>query len=233
MSIEWQQTDDMRPSAASRQTREQRIGAIGGRQKQLITLRQLVIVGLGKRGVRHRVAEGRLSRLHEGVFALHPPPYSWHQRLLAATYACGYGSFASDLPAAHLLGATESVPSLPHITNERGSGRTLGGIVVHRRPLDRRDTTVRFGIPCTTSARTILDCASSVTIEQLEELLMAADSGRPGLDRKRLEQLVAANAGRRGVSNLRELITDDPQGDPIQERAADAPNLPAPRRARA
>ncbi len=31
------------------------------------------------------------------------------------------------------------------------------------------------------------------------------------MDRRRLEQLVADNAGRRGIRNLRELITDDPK----------------------
>ena len=40
---------------------------------------------------------------------------------------------------------------------------------------------------------------------------MAADSGRPGLDRARLEQLVAERTGHRGIRNLRELITDDPK----------------------
>ncbi len=40
---------------------------------------------------------------------------------------------------------------------------------------------------------------------------MALDSKKPRLDRRRLEQLVADNSGRRGIRNLRELITDDPK----------------------
>ena len=57
----------------------------------------------------------------------------------------------------------------------------------------------------------MLDCAATLGIEELEELLMAADSGRPGLDRRRLEQLVADHRGARGIRNLRNLIADDPR----------------------
>ncbi len=207
------------PQSAARREIAAQIARVGGGQKQLLTLGQLVGIGLSARAVRARVEASRLFRIHRGVFALHPPPYSPHQTLLAAIYACGARSAVSDLPAAWLLGMEESVPRLPHVSNPYGNGRTIAGIVVHEREIVRRDVIDRFGIPCTTPARTILDCAASVGIEELEALLMAADSGRPGLDRPRLEQLVAAHRGRRGIANLRALISDDPkQTDSINER---------------
>jgi very-short-patch-repair endonuclease len=125
--------------------------------------------------------------------------------------ACGPGSTISDTAAAWLLGHREVAPYLPHVSNATGRGRTLDGVKVHQREIEPRDLFRRFDIPCTASARTILDCAARVGVEQLEELLMAADSGRPRLDRNRMEQLVAANPGARGIANLRELITDDPK----------------------
>ena len=77
--------------------------------------------------------------------------------------------------------------------------------------VEPRDVFKHHGIPCTKPERTVLDCAAGCGIEQLEEFLMALDSKRPRLDRRRLEQLVAENAGRRGIRNLRELTTDDPK----------------------
>lgn len=211
MSTEPQIAARSKPRSATRRKIALRIERISRRQKQIIRLAQLIEAGLSGRGVRSRIASRDLFRVHRGVFALHPPPYSWHQRLLAATFACGPGSAVSDLAAAHLLGATENHPPVPHVTNWGGRGRTINGIVVHDRSIDPRDLTFRFAIPCTTPARTLLDCAGSVGIEELEALLMAADSGRPGLDRARLGQLVAEHRGARGVRNLRELITDEPK----------------------
>jgi len=216
MPADWQQRDHIRPHDANRSSIEVEIAAIAGRQKQLVALPQLVALGLGKRGVSHRAQRRRLFRLHEGIYALHPPPYSPHQRYLAAVYACGRGSAISDLAGAWLQGMSEDRPAVTQISNATGNGRTLAGIVVHQRQIDRCDIELRYGIPCTTAARTILDCAASVPIKTLEELLMAADSGRPGLDRRRLEQLVAAHRGRRGIANLRELISDDPKDTEVE-----------------
>lgn len=153
----------------------------------------------------------RLFRVHDGVFCLHPPPYTHHQLYLAAVYACGRGTFISDQAAAWLLGATELPPSLPILTNRTGAGRSSEKLIVHRRAVEPRDVFKWGGIPCTRPERTVLDCAASTTIEELEELLMALDSKRPRLRRRRLEQLIRENPGYRGIRNLRELTTDDPK----------------------
>ena len=182
-------------------------------------LEQFSEAGLSPRGVDHRVATRRLFRVHEGVFALHPPPYSRHQEYLAAVYACGRGTFVSDQAAAWLLGATESPPSRPILTNRTGAGRENDHLTIHRRAVEARDVFRWHGIPCTRPERTVLDCAASASIEELEELLMALDSRKPRIDRHRLDQLVAQSTGRRGIRNLRFLVTDDPkETDSLNER---------------
>lgn len=207
-----------RPQPTRRREISLRLARLGARQKHLLRLEQIATAGLSERAARNRVASGDLFRIHRGVFALHSPPYSPHQLYLAAAYACGRESAICDLPAAWLQGMSENRPAQVHVANSSGSGRGLAGIVVHRRELDGIDVELRYGIPCTTPERTIFDCAASVSIETLEELLMAADSGQPGLDRPRLNELVANNRGRRGVRNLRELISDDPsENDSINE----------------
>jgi hypothetical protein len=189
-------------------TTDVEIARIASRQRQLITLVQLRSCGLSDRAALHRAAAGRLHKLHPKVFAVHPPPYSNLQRLLAATLACGGFSFGSDLSAAAVFGYTEHHPSLPQVTSPTGAGRKLPGIMVRRRQVDRKDIWHPLGIPCTSPARTVLDCAGLVDLENLELILMAADaSGK--LNRRRLEELIATSP-RRGMANLRLLTSDDP-----------------------
>src|SRR6478735_11523434 len=115
-------------------------------QKQLLRLEQIVALGLGARAVEARVKARTLFRVHDGVFCLHPPPYSRHQQYLAAVYACGRGTFISDHAAAWLLGMTETPPSLPIVTNRTGAGRKVDGIEVHRRVVSPRDVFKQYGI---------------------------------------------------------------------------------------
>ena len=80
---------------------------------------------------------------------------------------------------------------------------------MRRRNVERKDIWHPLGIPCTSPARTVLDCASQVDLEDLELILMAADASRK-LNRRRLDELIAGSPGRRGTVNLRLLTSDDP-----------------------
>lgn len=211
MPAEPQQSGRGVTKAAARRSIDADIARLCQRQRHLIRLDQLHRVGLTSSGVARRVERHRLHRVHRGVFAVHPPPFRPDQLLLAAIFACGPGSVASDLAAANLLGMTDRRPRLPHVTNGGGIGRAIRGIVVHERTLAAHDVVIHQGIPCTSPARTIFDCAGSSSIGELEHLLMAADSGRPGLDRTRLQALVDEGRGRRGIRKLRLLIGEGPQ----------------------
>ena len=133
---------------------DDRIALIGGEQKQLIRIEQLTALGLSGRGAAHRVEARRLFRLHEGVFCLHPPPYSRHQRYLGAVYSCGRGTFISDMAAAWLLGASESPPWLPIVTNRTGAGRSNDQFTVYRR------LSSRLSSPRAQAAAASATCAS-------------------------------------------------------------------------
>ena len=209
MAGDWRKNEVMLRKAANDLGKDELIAGIAGRQKQLVRLHQLADLGLTPRAVQLRARSGRLHRVHRGVYATHSPPYSDHQRYLAAVYACGPGSLLSDLPAAFVFGFVEPAPGRPHVTNRMGTGRDLKGIVVHRRTIEPRDRTLRHGIPCTTPARTIIDCAPALDPDALEDLVMAADSLRI-LNRARFEQLVEERRGQPGIASLTALITDDP-----------------------
>ena len=131
---------------------------------------------------------GRLHRIHRGVYAIHPPPYSQQQLWLAATLACGPGSALSDWCAAAHLALTETPPLTSHVTNPTGAGRGLAGITVHRRGSAPATRSGSAASVTTTAARTIIDCAHSAGLEGTEELIMAADS-KAILRHARLEAL--------------------------------------------
>ena len=188
---------------------ERRIGSIAAGQKRLIRAEQLRSVGLGDTGIERRARNGRLHRIHPTVFAVHPPPFSRRQLMLAAIYACGHESAVSHLHAASLLSSADAPPLPIDVTTPDQRGRKLDGIRTHRVPLDPRDRTGVDGIPSTGAARTLVDIAPLLDDDALEDALIAADSLRI-LNRPRLEELIVERAGRPGASRLAALISDDP-----------------------
>ena len=209
MSSRWQKNVVSQGKSTSGPSRDDRIANQARTQKQLIGAEQLRRLGLSDGAVQNRIARRRLHRVHFGVYALHPPPYSREQIWLAAVLACGPGSLLSDLPAASHLGLIMGSTLPAQVTNASGRGRGRDGIIVHRRLIDRRDVSVRHGVPCTSPARTIIDSAHEAGFEGTEEMIMAADSLRI-LNRRRLQELADEHRGRPGIQHVSLLIIDDP-----------------------
>jgi hypothetical protein len=182
---------------------------IAGRQKQLVTTAQMAEIGFASGSATKRVQAGRMFLVFPGVLALHPPPYSPSERYLAAVLATDPDSLLGGWASAHLVGLTEDAPSVIEVVNSTGRGRGIAGITVHRSTVHRADRATARGIPCTTSARTIVDLARTTAEDELEDLLLAADSKR-SLDRRRFEALLDERRGQPGTGVLRRLITDDP-----------------------
>ncbi len=210
MAARWQQSERSLRIPATRAGLETFIRMTGARQRQLIRLDQIAAAGLSERAAQYRVESGRLFRVHDGVFALHGPPYSPHQRYLAAHYACGSTSLVGGFCAAALFSIAEEWPRLPEIVSPTGAGREREGIHVRRSIVDPRDRTSRHAIPCTSPGRTIIDCAFRAGAEGTEDLIMAADSKRL-LDRRRFEQLAREHRGRPGIGHVLAVISDDPR----------------------
>lgn len=199
--------------------RDRRAITIAARQRRLITLEQLLMCGFTAGAVQGRVRRGRLFRLHSGVYSLVPPPFDHRQRWLAAVLACGPGALLFGLPAAMLLGMAPETGAMPQICVPSDRGRRRSGIVVRRRRIAACDRSARAGIPCTSAARTIFDVAGTSSPDEVERMLITADSLRI-LNRRRLEELVDEHAGFRGVGPLRNLIAADPARVRSQVEAA-------------
>lgn len=159
-------------------TRDQRIAELAERQHGVVSRGQLLAAGLNRCVAEHRLASGRLRRLHRGVYQVGPvaPPFA---REMAAVLACGPHAAVSHLTAAALRRMTDpSFPSDPvDVSVTSGDPRSRPGIRVHRRTdLAEDEVTLVHGIRVTSAARTILDLAGTapplITERALAEALV-------------------------------------------------------------
>jgi hypothetical protein len=167
-------------------------------------LGQITACGLGERAVQKRVAAGRFQRWADRVYILGPGALSADGERMAATLAAGRDAWLSHRSAAVAWGLLAHEPPRPHVTVV-GDSRQHARAVVHGvRRLERADTTTLRGVPITTPARTVVDCADDPLLERIfneAQVLRLADprAVREALDRVR---------GRRGTGPLRSLLHD-------------------------
>jgi hypothetical protein len=171
---------------------------------------QLRSLGFRESTVRGRVKSGRLHvTLFKGVLSPTPPPLDRLQTIKAAALACGPSSLPSHWSAAEVLGIAEPGLLPVHITNPTGNGRGREHIAVHRSTVLPCDTGGRDGILCTSAARTIVDLAAMAAEEEVERVLISADSLRI-LNRARFAELVEEARGRRGARTLQSIVAGEP-----------------------
>lgn len=135
---------------------------LAARQHGLIEWSQAVALGFDDKAIGHRVATGRLIRVHPGVYRDPGAPVTREQLLLAAVLAAGPGSAVSHRSAAHEWGLAE-FPDVVEIVTPRAQWPRLKGVRVHRsHDLVPNHVTVRHGIPVTKPLRTLVDLGQSV-----------------------------------------------------------------------
>jgi very-short-patch-repair endonuclease len=137
---------------------------------------QLKACGLGRGGLRHRVAARRLQPLWRGVYAFGHQELTRGGRLIAAVLACGPEAVLSHISAAYHWELLASSPGRVDVTVPTRGGRVQRpGIHLHCvRRLDPEDVTIKDGIPITTVARTLIDLNAAVPDRQLEKALEQA-----------------------------------------------------------
>src|SRR5688572_30248045 len=80
------------------------VAVIAGRQRGVVTFRQLVEAGVDKSAIARRLRAGRLHRVHRGVYAVGHAGLSRGGRYVAAVLALGDGAVLSHVSAAVLWG---------------------------------------------------------------------------------------------------------------------------------
>ncbi len=144
----------------------------------ILSLDELRACGLSRTAIHKRVAAGRLHVVYRGVYAVGHPGLTPEARILAAVKACGPSAVASHRGAAWLYGLIDEVPC-PEVTVVGAGTRLHRGIRVHRTAaLEAVDRRRWKGIPVTSPARTLLDCAAVVPEPTVRRLVREAFAKR-------------------------------------------------------
>jgi very-short-patch-repair endonuclease len=192
------------------------IAGLARRQLGAVCRQQLLATGLTREQIARRCRSGRLTQLHQGVYLV-GAVRGQHTHEMAAVLACGRGAVLSHRSAAalwNLLPYPATAPVWITIPPERQIDRPR--IKTVRARLERSDLRRRLGIPLTSPPRTILDLATHLPIDELEQLVAEANYRRVARDQELREQ-VEKNGRRRGVARLREVL--DLSGGPKRTRS--------------
>ena len=123
---------------------------------------QLRGLGFSDNAISKAQERGWLRPVFHGVFAVGHGHLTVYARMLAATMACGPGSVVSHGTAAWLLGLRDRRPEAIDVIAPVEAGRKIAGISRRFVPQPvAREVWRRHGVPVTSPARTIVDCAGS------------------------------------------------------------------------
>jgi predicted transcriptional regulator of viral defense system/very-short-patch-repair endonuclease len=191
-----------------------RLAALAARQHGVVTTRQLAVIGIDEGGIRRRVAQGRLHRLHRGVYSVGYPTLTREGRWIAAVARCGQGAVLSHLDAAALWGILDGAGARIHVT--AAWNRRVPGLWIHRaRRLDPGEITKKDAIPVTTVARTLVDLTDLLGRDRLLRAIRESEFLRL-LDFDSLNAAVQRARGRRRLSVLHEALADHRPGQIVR-----------------
>jgi very-short-patch-repair endonuclease len=185
------------------------VGArLAGRQHGVVGSWQLLALGVKASAITRRLADGRLRRMHRGVYAVGPLDRKgfW----MAAVLAAGEGAVLSHRDAAMLWDLRQTNRRAVDVTVVGTSRRSRPRLTIHSaielHPDDRAEVD---GIPVTSVSRTLLDLAEVVAPTQLRRAYEAAERLQI-LDISALNELITRSNGRRGLAALNALLDYDP-----------------------
>jgi hypothetical protein len=184
------------------------VAELAGRQFGVVSLAQLIELGMSRVGLARRARAGRLHRVHRGVYAVGHARLGREGRRLAAVLACGEGAVLSHVSAAAHWDLLITSAALIDVTAARG--RHGGpGIRLHRaRSRDARDATRHEGIPITTVPRTLLDLAATMPPQRLERAIAQAQRLNR-FDHTAIRDVIARSNGHRGTGALAKATADN------------------------
>jgi very-short-patch-repair endonuclease len=183
-------------------TGERGVAQVAGAQRGLVHLRQLRSLGITRGSYEHRVEVGALHRVFPTVLSVvHPLLEPWSAETAALLYV-GDDGVLSHESAAALWGLTSS-PSFVAITMIGRHLRSRPGVTIYRaKTLDIRDISLRHGLPVTSPARTLIDCAAQPNVDHL---LNEARAQKLVTDTA-LHQAIERCPGRKGTGPMRRLL---------------------------
>jgi hypothetical protein len=175
----------------------------------VLSIRELRACGLDDHAIARRVRDGRLHRLHRGVYAVGHAGLTPRGRFRAAALAAGEAGILSHFAAAAFWGFWSWQERLIDVTIVGCGSRRIPGVRVHSSRGVERDVQVRDGIRVTTPARTLLDLAAVLPDRGLRRIVRRAEAQRAVSIRQILD-VCDRSPGHHGVARLRAVIADGP-----------------------
>ena len=186
---------------------ERKLARIAASQHGVFSREQALEAGYARRTMQRRIATHRWDLILPGVYTVPGAPSSWHRSLMAATLAWGPGSAVSHRAAAALWSLPGFETGIVELVVQRTRRRDIPGVVHRPRDVLPGDLTRLGAVPVTTVTRTLVDLASVVSGEVLEEAL--DDALRRGLTTvPRLRSRVARAGPPKGIAVLRTLLDE-------------------------
>jgi Transcriptional regulator, AbiEi antitoxin/REase_MTES_1575 len=182
------------------------LAALAKRQYGVVSIRQLTgPLGYSEAGIRRAVSDGRLHRLHRGVYAVGHTRLTQQGHCLAAVLACGRGALLSHDSAAWLWGISTRSPR-PYAVTTPNSRKPRPPIRLHvALNLAAEDRALREGIPVTSLARTSLDVAANSRPRRLQRMIERSEELRL-FDLDPVESVLERNKGHHGAGPLRRAL---------------------------
>ena len=154
-----------------------------------------------------------LHRHYSGVYSVGHAALAPYGRQRAALLAIGEGAILSHGTAAHLWGLRGTAPATIDVSVVGRQPRSKPGLQVHRvSAFHPRDLRRRDGLPLTSPARTLVDLAAAVAVDELERLVSEArvrNLIRPG----DLETALSRAGHRPGVARMGALLEGEEEPD--------------------
>jgi very-short-patch-repair endonuclease len=179
-----------------------------------LTRADLLRLGFSTKGIKHRVAVGRLHPVAAGIYAVGRRELTPYGRWMAAILACGGsdalsggdGAVLSHRSAAELWGIGREWERRIDVTVRRRTKIRRRGIEVRCRPsLGAESLTRRHGIPVTTPVQTLIDLTTELKPLQVERAVNEADK-HDLVDPETLRIALRGRIGAPGVRNLAALL---------------------------
>ena len=119
-----------------------------------------VEAGVARQQLARFAASGVVQRSAHGIYRLCDFPATPFEDVIEACLWAGPDAVAGHGTALAVHGLGDAMPAVIHLIVPRRFRKHRAGVVVHQATLDRRDLTVRGGVPVTTVERTIRDLAA-------------------------------------------------------------------------
>ncbi len=187
---------------------DRRLAELAARRHGVVSLPQLLGLGLSRQAVARRASAGRLHRVHRGVYAVGHRRLTREGNWIAAVLAYGPDALLSHLSALALHGVRPDNRPLTEITVPLASARSRKGVRAHASTaLTPADRSVVDGIPCTSLARSLLDSAVELGVRGTERVVERAEILRV-FDLRGFGELLSRAAGHRGVPVLGTVLSE-------------------------